>query len=227
MGMRSAWRDNDRIRREVARNLADTALAAGAETFVQESIAFMYEDRAEEWIDEDVPLDPAPHGDSALEAERQAHRFADGGGRGIVLRFGQFYVEDAPHTMTMVKMAKRGISPFLGPPNGYLPLLHADDIATAVVSALRAPAGTYNVTDDEPLRRRELAEVLAQAVGKDKLRNLPYGGMKLSGITKMYLRSQRASNRRFKEATGWAPTHPSARRGLPAVVKAMQDAGRA
>lgn len=82
------------------------------------------------------------------------------------------------------------------------------------------------MTDDEPLRRRELAEVLAQAVGKDKLRNLPYGGMKLSGITKMYLRSQRASNRRFKEATGWAPTHPSAE-GLPAVVKAMQDAGRA
>ena len=45
MGMRSAWKENDRIRREVSRNLVEAALATRAECVVQESIAFMYEDR--------------------------------------------------------------------------------------------------------------------------------------------------------------------------------------
>ncbi len=227
MGMRRAWKENDRIRREVSRNLVEAALATSAECLVQESIAFMYEDRKDDWIDENVSIELAPHVYSALEAEGQARRFTDGGGRGIVLRFGQFYAADAPHTVTMVKVARRGISPFVGPRSAYLPLLHADDIATAVVAALQAPSGIYNVSDDEPLRRHELAAVLAEALDKRKLRNLPYGWMKLSEITKMYLRSQRASNRRFKEATGWTPVHPTPSVGLPVVVKAIQEGGDA
>nr|MBA2601706.1 NAD(P)-dependent oxidoreductase [Actinomycetota bacterium] len=227
MAMRSAWGENDRIRRQVSRNLVEAAIATRVECLIQESIAFMYEDRKDDWIDEDVPIESAPHADSALEAEGQARRFTESGGRGIVLRFGQFYAADAPHTVTMVKVARRGISPFVGPPRAYLPLLHADDIATAVVAALQAPSGIYNVSDDEPLRRHELARVLAGALGKRKLRNLPYVGMKLSGITKMYLRSQRASNRRFKEVTGWTPLQPTPKVGLPVVVRAIQGAGEA
>jgi hypothetical protein len=34
-------------------------------------------------------------------------------------------------------------------------------------------------------------------------------------------RSERVSNRRFKEATGWAPRYPTANEGWPAVVSAM------
>jgi hypothetical protein len=34
----------------------------------------------------------------------------------------------------------------------------------------------------------------------------------------MLMRSQRMSNRRFKDATDWAPAYPSAREGWPAVV---------
>ena len=33
------------------------------------------------------------------------------------------------------------------------------------------------------------------------------------------------SNRRFTEATGWRPAHPSVREGWPAVVEAMGEAG--
>ena len=116
MGMRSAWRENDRIRRQISRNLVEAAIATRAECLIQESIAFMYEDRKDDWIDEDVPIESAPHADSALEAEGQARRFTESGGRGIALRFGQFYAADAPHTVMMVKVARRDISPFVGPP---------------------------------------------------------------------------------------------------------------
>src|ERR1700758_4205718 len=52
-----AWQENNRIRAEGSRNLVDAALAAGATTYVQESIAFLYGDHGDEWVDaETTPL---------------------------------------------------------------------------------------------------------------------------------------------------------------------------
>jgi hypothetical protein len=64
--------------------------------------------------------------------------------------------------------------------------------------------------------------VLTEALGKRRLRKAPSLLLKSGGATFASLtRSQRVSNRRFKEATGWAPRYPSAREGLPAVVRLM------
>lgn len=76
---RSAWAENDRIRSEASRNLVEAALAAGAGRFVQESIAFIYPDCGDRWIDEDVPLDPPVIGRANQAAEAQAGRFAEAG----------------------------------------------------------------------------------------------------------------------------------------------------
>jgi nucleoside-diphosphate-sugar epimerase len=46
-----AWDENTRIRREGSSNLVDAALAAGATCYVQESIAFLYGDHGDEWVD--------------------------------------------------------------------------------------------------------------------------------------------------------------------------------
>jgi hypothetical protein len=35
-------------------------------------------------------------------------------------------------------------------------------------------------------------------------------------------RSQRVSNRRFREASGWSPRHPSIRTGLPVVFAEVE-----
>jgi hypothetical protein len=37
----------------------------------------------------------------------------------------------------------------LGRPEGYVSSIHVADGATAVAAALQAPAGTFNVVDDE------------------------------------------------------------------------------
>jgi nucleoside-diphosphate-sugar epimerase len=218
-----AWDENNRIRSEVSINLADACLATSATRFIQESLAFMYPDRGDEWIDEDVPVDPPKFASSTLTAEAAAQKVTDGGGLGVVLRFGQFYAPDAAHTITWVSMAKKGISPFAGPPEAYFPLVHADDAGSAVAAALTAPAGIYNVTDDEPLRYSEMAEALAAPLDVSKLRFPPAPVVKLGGAkASMLMRSQRVSNRRFRGAAAWEPRFGNARDGFDAVVKEIQ-----
>lgn len=216
-----AWNENNRIRSEASRNLVDAALSADATRYIQEAIAFMYEDGGDGWIDEDQPLAVPALGKSQLDAERETARFTASGGVGIVLRFGQFYAPDAGHTISMINMAKKRVAPALGDPDGYAAVIQIDDAGSAVVAALRAPAGVYNVVDDEPLTKRASGEVLAGVLGKKAPHHIPKAVLKAAGKKTDYLmRSHRVSNKRFKDATGWTPRYPSVREGWPAVVSA-------
>jgi nucleoside-diphosphate-sugar epimerase len=222
-----AWKENDRLRSEGTRVLAAAALAAGVPIFVKESISFTYPDGGDQWIDETVPVNATRFVASAVEAEEETARFSDAGGRGIVLRFAQFYGPEAAHTEEAVALARKRIAAGLGAPDAYLSVIHTDDAAAAVVAALAAPAGVYNVGDDEPLPRREHFAALADAFGLPRLRRLPRAARYAGGSkTSMLGRSQRISNRRLRDATGWAPRHPSAREGWAAIAAAMAAASR-
>jgi nucleoside-diphosphate-sugar epimerase len=214
-----AWDENNRIRTEGSATLVDAAIAAGVSRYVQESITFTYPDGGDAWIDAaSTEIDPPKIGASAADAETSAARFTEAGGSGIVLRFGMFYAPDAVHTQEMTSRARRGISLVAGRPDAYQSMIHADDAASAVVAALDAPAGTYDIVDDDPLTRRDVAKVLGGAL------RLPGSLARLGGsYTEIMARSQRVSNRRFKELTSWAPRYPSLRQGLPAVVDAMSE----
>lgn len=217
-----AWKENDRLRREASRNLVDACLTGGVARYVQESLGFVYPDSGDSWIDEEVPLDVPDYAASVLDAEREAARFRHAGA-GVVLRFGQFYAGGTPHTRTMVATARRGLSPFIGDPDGFVSFIHADDVGRAVVASMRASSGTYNVVDDEPMRRRELDAVLAEALGVSKLRSIPAAAARIGGSkARLLMRSQRVSNRLLKRSTGWAPVVASAREGLARV---MQETG--
>jgi nucleoside-diphosphate-sugar epimerase len=220
-----AWAMNDRIRREASRNLVDGALAAGASRLVQESIAFLYRDSGDRLIDEDVPLEIPAFADSTTVAEEQARRFTAGGGTGVVLRFGFFYGAGSQHTADMVRLARRRIASQLGPSDAYWPSIHLDDAAAAVVAALGAPAGTYNVVDDEAVPVADFYEALARAFGLKAPRVTMRAIAKIAGSkADLYQRSQRVSNARFKAATGWTPAYPSVREGWPQVAHEMAGA---
>lgn len=208
----SAWETNERLRREASRHLVDAALTAGAERYVQESIAYPYLDGGDAWIDEDWPLEHEGPFAGAKVAEAQAARFTEAGGAGVALRFAQFHGPGAAHTEAFGRLVRRRINPFLGPPDSYTSFIHAEDAGSAVAAALLAPAGVYNVADDEPLTRRAAGDAVAEALGVKPPRVIPAAvQVLLPKGAKALARSLRISNGRFKAATGWAPAHRSMR----------------
>jgi nucleoside-diphosphate-sugar epimerase len=217
-GRTRSWAENDRIRTEGARNLVAAAIAAKAARYVQESISFFYLDGGTDWVHETDGIDAPEFASSFLAAEAHAQRFEDTGGVGVVLRFAMFYGAGASHTAFQLKTAKRGLSPFPGPKDGYQSFLHLDDAASSVVAALDVPTGTYNVAEDQPGTRRQLAAAVAGAIGRRPGVAVP-GITKLGGSKTSYMaRSIRVSNRKFREASGWAPAYPEPTAGWRQVV---------
>jgi nucleoside-diphosphate-sugar epimerase len=213
----SAWTTNERLRREASSHLVDGALHTGADRYIQESIAFPYVDNGDQWIDEDHPVDQIGPFAGARDAEAAAARFAERGGNGVVLRFAQFYAPDSSHTQAFTTSVRRRVNPFLGDPGGYTSFIHAEDAGGAVVAALRAPSGTYNVADDEPVTRAEAGRIVAEALGVKPPHAVPRAVRAATPASaKLLMRSLRVSNGRFKEATGWQPTRPSIRGSWPA-----------
>ena len=204
----------------MSRNLVDAALATGAGRYIQESIAFVYPDSGAAWVDEDTPLDTLPYVQSMLDAEGNARRFTEQGGVGIVLRFGGFYCADSDQTRQMVRLARAHVAPAFGSPDGYFPMIQLDDAASAVVAALDCDSGIFNIVDDA-LTRREQMHALAAAAGVGRLRFPPSVATKVTATASIMSRSERVSNRRFKEAAGWEPAYPTVREGWPAVVRDM------
>ena len=228
MFLPGAWRENDRIRREGSRILVDAAIAVGARRFVQESFAPMYADGGEGWIDERSQLRPARYNRSAVDAEISADRATQAGLAGVVLRFGAFYGPDSSQLRDMIRIVRGGWSPLPGPPEGFVSPVSHDDAAGAVVAALELPAGVYNVTDDEPVRRRELVDVLARVLGVREPRFAPAWLARMGGsLGELLSRSLRISNRKLRAASGWAPAWPSVREGLPEAVRQMESASTA
>jgi nucleoside-diphosphate-sugar epimerase len=127
-----AWHENDRLRAEASRILVDAALATGTSAYVQPTVTFGY--AAATPATEDTPFTNVREIlRSAVEAERQAARFAGAGGRGVVLRFGLL---DGPHTGNDEPVSALGAT------------VHVADAANALVAALDVPSGIYNVCRD-------------------------------------------------------------------------------
>ena len=215
------WEENDRIRRDGSTAVVNASLAASVGRVVQESITFMYPDRGEEWIDESVPLDVSVLGAAVVAAEENAARFTGAGGTGVVLRFGLFYGPGSDHTEQFLAAARRHVGPVAGPNGAYQSSIHLADAATAVVAALGLPAGTYNVTDDEPLTKQAYAQAVGAAVGKRPWMSVPGRLIRAGGTKSEFMsRSQRVSNAAIKAASDWTPKYPSAREGWEAIVRA-------
>ncbi|MCU1691290.1 MAG: epimerase [Frankiales bacterium] len=214
-GSRGAWRAHDRLRDAGTAAVVAAATRTGARRVVRDSVAFLHADGGDTWIDEDWPLDPGVHLASAVAAERHVRGFA---GEGVVLRFGLLYGPLSSHTVSSARLARRlGVTPVLGPPDAYACALHHDDAARAVLAALTAPEGTYDVGDDVPLTRAETVAAQAAALGLRRLRQLPAAAGRGSTAAAL-TRSHRVRNRRFRDASGWQPRWPSAREGWLATA---------
>ncbi len=132
LGNPDAWRENDRLRADASRILVDAALATDVTVYVQPTVAFVYPPHGP--TTEDTPVtDVSPILESAVVAERETARFARGGRRGVVLRFGLLDGPGTGHDEPVPSMDAT---------------THVADAARALLSALTLPSGIYNVCRD-------------------------------------------------------------------------------
>jgi nucleoside-diphosphate-sugar epimerase len=166
-------------------------------------------------------VSPVGYTESVLDAERSANEFTEDGGTGVILRFAALYGPDST-LHEMIRVLRKGWSPLPGSPSAYFSSLAQDDAAAAVVSALDAPAGTYNIADDEPLRRSDWVGSLAAALGAVPPRPMPSWITALGGPAMRFMsRSERISNHKFREATGWTPKYPSVRNAWSDMLESL------
>ena len=139
------------------------------------------------------------------------------------MRFAFFYGSADTFTRSTLKSVQLGWLPISGKAEGFLSMVNHEDAASAVVAALKAPSGNYNVVDDEPLTRSALADALAQMLRVKAPQLPPAWVIPLTGsVGDMLSRSLRVSNAKLREATGWAPCYPSAREGWRAALEDNQ-----
>jgi NAD dependent epimerase/dehydratase family enzyme len=136
---------------------------------------------------------------------------------------GVFYGPESVQTHEQLKLARLGLAAVFGDVFAYRSSIWIEDAARAVVAALqRAPSGVYDVIDDEPLQNAELVAEVANAVSRRRLLRIPAALLRWNvgpEIMDLLRRSQRISNRRFKQVADWVPKVCSARMGWPLIAK--------
>jgi len=199
-----AWRENDRLRTEGVRRVVDAARAAGVRRIVQEGVSFIYADNGEDWITEDSPLGINRATEPASVGESYIQRYACRSRNGVVLRLGTI-VGDDPLTRWMLRSVQHGRPFGVGYPARWAHVVHTDDLGPAVVAALTAPSGVYNV-GAEPVRWADLAQGYADAAGRDSAHFIgPFLRRLAGGRVEPLTRSLRVSSEHFTAQTGWTP----------------------
>jgi nucleoside-diphosphate-sugar epimerase len=203
-----AWRRNDELRTTAVANIITAARAAGVRRVVQESVSFVYADHGDSWITERDPIEITPATEPAAVGESHVLGFASTSRTGVVLRFGSI-VGDDDMTRFWLKAAAGGRPVGMGRPDQWSHLVHTDDLGPAVLAALHAPSGVYNV-GTAPVLRGELVDGYAKAAGADSGAFLGPVMRRLAGSrVEPLTRSLRVSSDHFAAQTGWQPLRPT------------------
>jgi nucleoside-diphosphate-sugar epimerase len=206
---RGDWAANDRLRRDGTPIWVDACRDAGVGKIVQQSIAMVNAAGGDTWADEDTVYTAEPESlasraiAAALAMEDAVQR---SGLDWLILRGGLFYGPGTGFDDDWFARARAGSLRLPGDGADFVSLVHIADMAEATLAALeRAPSGrALIVADDAPARWRDVLGYVASACGAPA----PEPGGRLG------MPSFRVSNRRAREALGWAPFHPDFRSGL-------------
>lgn len=209
------WRAYARLRDRALGQVVDAALSVGVPRVIRDTATMVYRDGADTWLDEAWSVDATGSLGANLAAERHLARLTSAGGTGVALRCSGFYGPDDEFSLEMMRAVRAGRALLAGDPEGYSSAVHTRDVGTAILTSLTAPAGIYNVSDDEPLRRSELLRIMASAAGRPSVRAYPAWAARMASAPIRALgRSHRVSSGRL-QALGWRPGVPSRRTGWP------------
>ncbi len=214
----------NRLRTEGTQHLFDAALAAGAQRFIAQSIAFAYHPDGGGFKREEAALyqqPPAAFGDviravSRLEAITLSHAALPG----IVLRYGFFYGPGTVYASdgSFAEDVRHRRVPITGKGTDVFSFIHVDDAAAATIAAMADGApGIYNIVDDEPAPVADWLPIYASAVGATPPARVPRRVARLlAGPYAIYLMCEQrgAANDKAKRLLGWSPQYSTWRSGF-------------
>jgi nucleoside-diphosphate-sugar epimerase len=153
--MAAAAAGDRKLRLEGGGNLYRAARANGVRRYIQQASGFFLQPGsglADESEGLAVDASPRVAASARTYAELEARVLGPGGMEGVALRYGFFY---GPHTWynpdgAAADQARRQELPIIGRGEGVWSWVHIEDAALATVAALTAPAGVYNIVDDDP-----------------------------------------------------------------------------
>ena len=190
-----------------------------AGTCVYTSSTSVYPQGAGVAVDETAPLgEPADERTQWLIATEDLLRESSAIGRAFILRLAGIYGPGRHHVLDQVRAA--GVLPGNG--DHRLNLIHRDDAVAAVWAAFGASPevrGTvYNVADDCPVPKTELAAWLAAQLGRPPPRFDPT----LPSRRRRIVPDRVILNAKLKRELGWRPRHAGYRAGYAEILTALQ-----
>ncbi|MCP3387241.1 SDR family oxidoreductase [Bradyrhizobium sp. CCGB12] len=192
-------------------------LAAGRRKVVYLSTIGVYGDHGGGWVDESTPPQAALARTQMRIAAEQAWADATGGDAAI-LRLAGIYGPGRNALATL----RAGTARRIVKPGQVFNRIHVDDIASAIMAAVRhRGGGTWNVCDDEPAPPQDVIAYAAQLMGVAPPPEEPFATAKMSAMARsFYASSARVSNAKLRRELGVTLSCPTYRHGLDALWRA-------
>jgi len=194
------------------------AAKAKVGTFVYTSSTSVYPQGDGATVDETAPLgEPADERTQWLISTENLLRESDTMERAFILRLAGIYGPGRHHVLDQVRAGEA----LAGSGDYRLNLIHRDDAATAVWVAFGAPSevrGTvYNVADDCPVPKAELAAWLAAQLGQPS----PQFDPTLPSRRRRIVPDRVILNAKIKQELGWRPRYPDFRAGYAGIMSGL------
>ncbi|MEQ1499338.1 MAG: SDR family NAD(P)-dependent oxidoreductase [Novosphingobium sp.] len=187
------------------------ALAGKALTYL--SSTGVYGDCGGAWADESAPTGT---GRRTARAEADGH-WLDRGAR--VLRLPGIY---GPGRSALERV-HQGAARRIDLPGQVFSRVHVDDIVSAALLALDAPAGAYNIADDQPCSQNAVIEQACRLLDAPLPPLQSLDEAQLSPMASaFYAENRRVANGKAKRVLGWRPVYPGYREGLAALFASAQ-----
>ncbi|MHB0914610.1 MAG: NAD-dependent epimerase/dehydratase family protein [Thermoleophilia bacterium] len=222
-----------------SRRLAQAAAAAGATRLIFISSIEVYgkETIGEPFSEDDATNPETGYGSSKMEAECQlAHVANEAGLDLVILRVPIIYGQNRTgSTINLLRsLISKGMPLPVASVNNRRSYVHVDNLADAILMFCRnedLPGEIYNVSDEPGLSTRELAGIVAAAMGREAhIVSLPRNVLRLASIgigkkeaVKLLTSSYSLDSSKIRMITGWESPIPleegiSVALGRPAVT---------
>ncbi|MCS3762634.1 NAD-dependent epimerase/dehydratase family protein [Bradyrhizobium centrosematis] len=192
-------------------------LAARRGKIVYLSTIGVYGDHDGGWVDESTP--PQSSLDRARMRVAAEQAWTDiAHGDAAILRLAGIYGPSRSALATL----RAGTARRIIKPGQVFNRIHVDDIASAIIAAIRhGSGGTWNVCDDEPTPPQDVIAYAAELMGVAPPPEEPFATAAMSPMARsFYASSARVSNAKLKRELGVTLVHPTYRHGLDALWRA-------